>query len=59
VRTKRQLVELGHHNAALSLASVGVHLGVCLQREALSQSFAWLLFVHLLTFRRIPVVRWV
>jgi hypothetical protein len=59
VRTKRRLVALGYHSAIVALASVGVHLGVHFKNEVLSQAFAWLLFMHLFTFRRIPVVRWV
>jgi hypothetical protein len=52
-------VAFGYHGTVVALASVGVHLGMHFKNEALSQAFAWLLFMHLFTFRRIPVVCWV
>ncbi len=57
VRTRRQLIALGYHSAIVALTALGVHPGVHFKSEVLSQAFAWLLVVHVLTFRRVPIVR--
>lgn len=58
VRGRRLTLETAYHLSVLSLGLVGVLFGIKLDNQLLFDAGGLLILFHLLTFQRIPLIRW-
>jgi hypothetical protein len=59
VRGRRLTLEAAYHLSVLSLGLVCVMLGIELANRSLFDAGGLLLLFHLLTFQRLPLIRWI
>jgi hypothetical protein len=58
VRGKRRLVAFCYHSAVSILCAGGIYIGAIFDSPTMARTFAFLLLFHVLTFRIVPVSRW-
>lgn len=59
VKNRRQIISFLYHLALLAVSLLGIRVGSALGNQSLLNLSACLLAFHLLTFRVIPISRWI
>lgn len=58
IRLKRRLIAAAYHCSVITVIYIGAKAGIAFESEFVSQSAIALFIVHVLTFKVIPISRW-
>ena len=59
IKTKRKIIAFIYHSGVLSISLIGIKAGTAFNSPELLNISAIVLLAHLLTFRIIPILRWI
>jgi len=59
IKTKRKIIAFIYHSGVISISLIGIKAGTAFNSPGLLNISAIVLLAHLLTFRIIPILRWI